>query len=379
MESESEVVGKARSPILGGYDDPGTGSDGVAHDDENVVGIFEDLGGGNFAICSGSLLAPNMVLTAHHCVADIMPMGGVSCASSSFGPTFSPSVFHVTTLTPMPFNPFSSSYASVSEVQLASTETAICGNDVAILILSSSLATTPLVPRVDVPNMPNDIFNAVGYGGTTDTGNDAGTRRRRDGLVITCLESACPAQDQVSVREWQGNEGTCEGDSGGPALDTVGRAIGVTSRGLPGCLQPTYGYIYGYADWLKSMAQHAAMVGGYTPPAWSTGFPTDPAYTAPIGASCTSAATCPGGLCVNGFCSRPCNDVATCGDGYTCNASDQCVKDSTSGSGGSGSGGSDTGGGCGCVVGADPTKPVPWFFGAGAVFAFAALRRRRSR
>src|SRR5262249_33551606 len=152
-----------------------------------------------------------------------------------------------------------------------------------------------------------------------------------------------------------------EGDSGGPALDPFGRVTGVTSRGLPGCQLPTYGYVFGYADWLKQVGQHAADVGGYPAPPWGTG-----AATSPIRSDCSDPSQCAGGVCKDGYCSRPCSDTLVCDDGFVCNADGVCekqtVKNGTGGGSASGGGESDSGG-CGCVVGADPTKPVPWFTG----------------
>src|SRR5207302_702613 len=56
--------------------------DGSGH--PAVVAIMINVGNG-LAICSGSLIAPNLVLTAHHCVANVV---NGSCSSGSFGTNY---------------------------------------------------------------------------------------------------------------------------------------------------------------------------------------------------------------------------------------------------------------------------------------------------
>ena len=331
--------------------------------------------------CSGSLLAPNLVLTAHHCVAPVQNTvsGGIDCSVSSFGtPTAAANLF-VSTREVLTMN--AADLHAVSEVVVpeGSTDTTFCGFDQAILILADDIApgeAVPLVPRVDGEIAAGDVYSAVGFGGTAEDGVGSGTRRRLDGLVVQCVGAACTplAAGQVDTEhEWLGDHGTCQGDSGGPALDAEGRVVGVTSRGQSGCEAPIYGDVYSWADWIEQTAQHAAQVGGYAAPPWVTGYPTDPAYSDPVGGACGSATTCPSNICLadaaGPYCSRLCEETAPCPSGYTCENIEGlsiCQRPPA------------PAGHSGCSVpGADPTKPIPWLVpvGLGAL----ALRCRRRR
>lgn len=368
-------MGEASAEIRGGYE---------TEEHPAVVAILATSGTMS-AICTGSLIAPNLVLTAQHCVADIENTvnGGVLCGQTTFGDAWQQGSFAVSTRARVSGDP--SIYVGVREVIVPEGRTQVCGDDVALLVLAEPISAeeaAPLVPRVDAPLLDEEAYLALGYGATDDAGSGAGVRRQVDDLTVSCVAEECPSFI-ITPSEWQGDKGICQGDSGGPALDAAGRVVGIASRGVTGCEDPIYGHVYAWADWLREQALHAADVGAIDPPPWATGFPTDPVYTAPTGDACTTADECGGGVCVDGACSRPCTDVATCPDGYACKASDDaeasasiCEKLPSLRSDDA-----ENEDGATCSVGFpgdDPTTPIPWMVG-GALGVLAWLQRRRAR
>jgi MYXO-CTERM domain-containing protein len=361
--------------------------------DKAVVGIYNMQIG---SICSGSLIAPNVVLTARHCVSDIADEEGegwIRCDETRFSGTHRAERFLVTTDAEMTGH--GSNYHRGRELVTAPGSDAFCGYDQVILILEEPIPESeavPLVPRVDVPLVRGEEYYAVGYGATSDSNFGSGVRRRRDNLFIDCVADECPST-LATPTEWIGDTGICEGDSGGPSLDLQNRVTGVTSRGTSGCDDPIYGSVHGWADWIKETALYAATLGGYEAPRWATGFPTDPVYVAEIGGACEAPADCSTNACLDGYCTRPCDAVALCPDGYSCeeNPGSFCVKMPEPPPGSSPAGGEEPGddgrsgdveddeasSGCSVLPNPDPTKPVPWLTGAGGVGALALLRRRR--
>ena len=156
-----------------------------------VVGMYTQQGqfGG---ICSGTLIAPNLVLTAQHCIASLNSQY-VDCRSSRFGSTYSASNIFVTTDTSLSQQ---GTFFRAREVHVPpSSNSEVCGHDIALLILNQRVPnsiTPPIEPRLDQPVFRQETYSAIGYG-HTGGGRGSGTRRRIDDRRIQCGgSSACP-------------------------------------------------------------------------------------------------------------------------------------------------------------------------------------------
>ena len=250
---------------------------GVTEEDRTyVVGLVIQQGWAGGA-CSGSLIAPNLVLTAQHCIAPTSSQG-IACGYSNFGATYDPNDIYVTTQTEFP----RFGYYGVSEIIVPEPEAEVCGNDIALLVLNQNVMSSdavPIRPRLDEPVAVNERFAAVGYG-HTGQGEGAGLRRAIEDRRVICsgFQNGCQDNNQgIYDNEWVGNDGTCQGDSGGPALDVNERVIGVLSRGPEGCIYPVYTDVIRYAPWIRDVASQAATSGAYTPAAWVAGPDDGPA------------------------------------------------------------------------------------------------------
>lgn len=365
-------------PIVGGMlDDLHTNVFGtVTHEDANTV-----------ATCSSTLIAPNLLLTARHCVSQDVSQE-VICGQAGLGAPFSAD--HIAATNAVDFSKITSAFQA-REVQVAPGGNDNCGFDVALIILNSNIPTsvaTPAVPRIDRDVQTGEQYTAVGYG-IADNGK-AGQRRYRPGLTVFCEPGRCGSSASSGIREneFQGETGTCEGDSGGPAFDADGKVIGVDSRGSQDCGSPVYSAVASWKDWITQVAAHAAEVGQYTPPFWVTsGMSDPPVITEPpppvsnpkgLGESCTAQSDCDTtAACYQPDGSSSAYCVQRCSTNSDCSASETCTALSATDSV--------------CLAPAPATRhhgcsfsatnaASSWSFVASAslaLFGFAVVRRRR--
>lgn len=346
--------------------------------------------------CGGTLVAPNVVATALHCIAQYR-LGPFVCAANGQTRTLDDASGFVTGI-------FDSSLIDVFVGDFAANPTTtptpdagvtrvvrgegehLCDGDIAFLILDRDLDVSPVPVRVNAPPVEGEMVTVVGYGGTDPDALGAQiARNERGGIPV---ERVMPAQADPNSSEEGFGPGqfttpavTCQSDSGGAALAASGALLGVTSLfvGPPSsngfCATELSVFVQAFA--FASLLEEAMAAAGQA--VWREGEPR-PGSVAEREA-CVRDDNCANGICTfssegdeTGLCAALCQVDGDCFDGEVCRFAEgdpegQCelaAPDDVAG----------------CSVATQPTLPRPttWWPGAAMLFGgFGWLRRRRRR
>lgn len=201
-----------------------------------VVALAQPWGKSLFVFCSGSLITPEWILTAAHCI-DSYPNTVVVFGDNLMkGEVYD--IIDAAELLPHPTYDAAKFLNDIGLVRLTEPKT-----DVAPVVLNDEPITDSDHGRV---------LTILGFGITYDEGDGSGVKR------IT--HAPIQSHNSQYVISYDPNTNVCQGDSGGPAFEsTVGdmlEQVGVNAYVSPGCAGGKAGLtrVDKWIDWILSYA-----------------------------------------------------------------------------------------------------------------------------
>ena len=232
--------------------------------------------------CSAVLVAPNLVMTARHCIAIVNRTDNLRCkidgTSSSDTPLitgdYKPSEIWIN------LGPGSTWGTTPKVKRVVSTESmTVCRNDLALVELEEPISGYPILPiRLLKNTYAKEKMTVIGFG-QTDAKSETQLRYRREGVdVLRVGPNRFDAQGGQAVPgTFVVSQGPCQGDSGGPAIaESTGAIAGIYSiMASDDCTSPSaIGVYVQVAEYYKLVLQTFDEIGvepwleGDPPPAY---------------------------------------------------------------------------------------------------------------
>ncbi|HEY8041302.1 MAG TPA: trypsin-like serine protease [Polyangiaceae bacterium] len=260
---EGEATSSTASAIYAGV------VDDDAQQNASVVAVTAGPGP-TVTLCSGALIAPNVVLTARHCVSVesstniSCDQNGVSLTGDNFTGDQPVGVVRVFT---GPAPNLAGTPSATARALYHPAGNVLCNADVALIVLDHPITTVaPMRVRLAGPVATGDSVRAVGYGqNDQNTTQTVGLRYRKDGVTVLAVGSTVSAsQTPLGASEFEVGESMCGGDSGGPAIsEKTGAIVGVVSRG--GACTDQTGHVYTTLTAFQTVFQAAFADAGGAP------------------------------------------------------------------------------------------------------------------
>lgn len=215
----------------------------------------------HITLCSGALVAPNLILTARHCVSRAVTATpscdarGRSHNGAHLAEDVDPASIAIYTGTHV--RPDVDVPVAHAVRTLHPSGQVLCDSDVAFLVLDRPVSnSTILSMRLHAPVETGDVVVPVGFGGGPLNIVGHKVARSKSTILATGPSANAATGAVLGPREFEVDRATCRGDSGGPAIDvTSGEIVGVVSRG--GSCSATGNHVYTRVDAYTKLATDA--------------------------------------------------------------------------------------------------------------------------
>jgi hypothetical protein len=184
-------------------------------------------------ICTGSVIAPTLVLTARHCVSFEGP-GNVLNGDRAPGDLD----VRVGGGAATGLDDRATATAKGKRLFVPEADT-VFNADLAVIEVDRPLGVEAASLRLGADVAAGEELTLVGWG-ATENGRLPSSRMQRVGVKVEAVGVAASTSDfDVGADEFRIGEGTCFGDSGGPSLSSrTGAIVGIVSRGGNGVNDP---------------------------------------------------------------------------------------------------------------------------------------------